>query len=102
MILPGNDPQVKNKIALNKPTTPLDLIRKSKLNDEQCNIRTSRDIVSKFQPIQKDVNDIVIPSESKNLYTEHKIDNLDRLDQDKIIGKDLKQMENSKHYPILN
>jgi hypothetical protein len=27
----GNDPQVKNVITLNKPTTPYDLIKKSKV-----------------------------------------------------------------------
>jgi hypothetical protein len=86
----GNDPQVKNIITLNKPTTPMDLFRKSKINDKQYDIRTSRDVVSMLQPIQKDENDLIIPSESKNLYTEHKIDVLDRLDQDKIIGTGFK------------
>ena len=86
----GNDPQVKNIITLNKPTTPMDLIKKSKINDKQYDIRTSRDVVSMLQPIQKDENDIIIPSETNNLYTEHKIDVLDRLDQDKIIGTGLK------------
>jgi hypothetical protein len=45
-----------------------------------------------LQPLQKDKNDIAIPSESNNLYTEHKIDVLDRffLNQDRIIGEGLK------------
>jgi hypothetical protein len=101
----GKDPQIKNVITLNKPTTPMDLIRKSKVNDKQYDIRTSRDIVSMLQPIQKDDNDIIIPSESKNLYTEHKIDVLDRLDQDRIIGtglknKKLKQLSNYDLYDL--
>ena len=86
----GKDPQIKNIITLNKPTTPLDFIRKSKINDKQYDIRSSKDIVSMLQPLQKDENDIVIPSETNNLYTEHKIDVLDRLDQDRIIGTGLK------------
>jgi len=103
----GKDPQIKNVITLNKPTTPMDLIRKSKVNDKQYDIRTSRDIVSMLQPIQKDENDIIIPSESKNLYTEHKIDVLDRLDQDRIIGtgiknKKLKQLSNYDLYDLAN
>jgi hypothetical protein len=86
----GNDPQVKNIITLNKPTTPMDLFRKSKINDKQYDIHSKKDLVSILQPFQKDKNDIIIPSETNNLYTEHKIDVLDRLDQDKIIGTGLK------------
>ncbi len=45
-----------------------------------------------LQPIQKkDENDIFIPSETNNLYTEHENDVLDRLDQDRIIGTGLKK-----------
>lgn len=82
----GNDTQVKNIITLNKPTTPLDLINKSKINDKQYDIRTSLDIISALQPLQKDKNDIVIPSSTNNLFTEHKINTLSRLPQDLIIG----------------
>ncbi len=39
----GKDPQVKDLITLNKPTTPLDLFRKSKVNDKQIDIRSSKD-----------------------------------------------------------
>ena len=42
-----------------------------------------------LQPFQKDNNDIVIPSLSNNLYKEHKIDILDELPQDQIIGTGL-------------
>ena len=94
----GNDPQVKNVITLNKPTMPLDLVNKAKLIDKQYDIRTTADIVSALQPIQKDINDIIIPSETKNLYTEHKIDVLDRLPQDRIIGTGKKQKKLLKKY----
>lgn len=89
----GNDTQVKNIITLNKPTTPLDLINKSKINDKQYDIRTSLDIISALQPLQKDKNDIVIPSSTNNLFTEHKIDTLLRLPQDLIIGTGKKRLK---------
>ena len=85
----GKDPKVKNIITLNKPTTPMDLIRKSKKSDKQYDIRTSKDVVSILQPLQKDKKDIVIPSETNDLYKEHKVDVLDRLKQDLIIGEGL-------------
>jgi hypothetical protein len=50
--------------------------------DKQYDIRTTKDLVSMLQPLQKDKNDIVILSETKKLDSEHKIDVLDRLDQD--------------------
>ena len=101
----GNDERVKNVITLNKPTTPLDLFKKSKVADKQYDIRTTKDIVSMLQPLQKDTNDIVIQSETNNLYTEHKIDVLNRLDQDKIIGtglknKKLQQLSNYNLYDL--
>lgn len=85
----GNDPRVKNVITLNKPTTPKDLIQKSKINSKQYDIRTTGDLVSVLQPFQTGQNDIVISSETKNPYTEHKIDTLDRLDQNLVIGTGL-------------
>jgi hypothetical protein len=36
----GNDPQVKNVITLNKPTTTLDLIKRNEVNDRQYDIRS--------------------------------------------------------------
>jgi hypothetical protein len=98
----GKDPQIKNIITLNKPTTPLDLFKKSKINDKQYDIRTKKDLVSMLQPIQKDENDIIIPSETNNVYTEHKIDVLDRLDQDRIIGTGLKnkKLEQLSNYDL--
>ena len=82
----GRDPSVKNIITLNKPTTPKDLLFKSKLNDKQYDIKTTGDIVSVLAPFQKDKNDIIIPSTTSNPLTEHKIDTLERLPQDLIIG----------------
>jgi hypothetical protein len=82
----GDDPRVKNIITLNKPTTPKDLIQKSKINNKQYDIRTTSDLVSALQPFQTGQNDIIISSETKNPYTEHKIDTLDRLDQNLVIG----------------
>jgi hypothetical protein len=89
----GNDPQVKNIITLNKPTTPLDLINKSKMNDKQYDIKTTGDIVSVLAPFQKDKNDIIIPSSTINPYTEHKIETLSRLPQDLIIGTGKKRLK---------
>ena len=94
----GNDPQVKNVITLNKPTTPKDLIKKSKISNKQYDIRTTGDLVSALQPLQTGENDIIINSETKNPYTEHKIDVLDRLDQDLVIGTGLKGLNELEIY----
>ena len=94
----GDDPQVKNIITLNKPTTPKDLIQKTKINNKQYDIRTTGDLVSALQPLQTGQNDIVISSETKNPYTEHKIDVLDRLDQDLVIGTGLKGLNELETY----
>ena len=94
----GDDPQVKNIITLNKPTTPKDLISKSKINNKQYDIRTTGDLVSVLQPLQTGQNDIIIKSETKNPYTEHKIEVLDRLNQDMIIGTGLKDKKSLEKY----
>ncbi len=94
----GDDPQVKNIITLNKPTTPKDLIQKSKINNKQYDIRTTGDLVSALQPFQTGPNDIIISSETKNPYTEHKIDTLDRLDQNLVIGTGLKGLNELETY----
>lgn len=88
----GKDPQVKNIITLNKPTTPYDVFRPSKNKDKQYDIKTTKDVVSLLAPLQKNSNDIIIPSQSNNLYTEHKIDVLDRLNQDLIVGKGINKI----------
>ena len=94
----GDDPQVKNIITLNKPTTPKDLIKKTKINDKQYDIRTTGDLVSALQPLQTDQNDIVIQSLTSNPYTEHKIDVLDRLPQDLVIGTGLNNKKSLEQY----
>jgi len=94
----GDDPQVKNIITLNKPTTPKDLIKKTKINDKQYDIRTTGDLVSALQPLQTDKNDIIIKSDTKNPYTEHKIDTLLRLPQDLVIGTGLKNQKSLEQY----
>ena len=94
----GDDPQVKNIITLNKPTTPKDLFNKTKINNKQYDIRTTGDLVSVLQPFQTGQNDIIIKSETKNPYTEHKIDTLDRLDQDLVIGTGLKGLNKLETY----
>jgi hypothetical protein len=94
----GDDPRVKNIITLNKPTTPKDLIQKSKINSKQYDIRTTSDLVSALQPFQTGPNDIIISSETKNPYTEHKIDTLDRLDQNLVIGTGLKGLNELETY----
>jgi len=94
----GDDPQVKNIITLNKPTTPKDLIKKTKINDKQYDIRTTGDLVSALQPLQTDKNDIIIKSDTKNPYTEHKIDVLSRLPQDLVIGTGLNNNKKLEQY----
>jgi hypothetical protein len=94
----GDDPRVKNIITLNKPTTPKDLIQKSKIKSKQYDIRTTGDLVSALQPFQTGPNDIIISSETKNPYTEHKIDTLDRLPQDQIIGTGLQGLNELETY----
>lgn len=88
-----NDNQIKNIITLNKPTTPLDLFKKSKNKDKQIDIRTQKDLVSALQPLQKDDKDIVIPSITNDLYQEHKIDVLDRLNQDLLLGDGIDRID---------
>ena len=61
-------------------------------------VRTTGDLVSALQPLQTGQNDIVISSETKNPYTEHKIDVLDRLDQDLVIGTGLKGLNELETY----
>jgi predicted esterase YcpF (UPF0227 family) len=94
----GDDPQVKNVITLNKAITPTHLINKTKNVGKQYDIRSSKDVVSMLQPFQKTENDIVIPSLSNNLYTEHKIDILNRLPQDLVIGTGLKGKKSFEKY----
>ncbi len=56
----GKNEWVQKIITLNKPTTPKVLISNSKSNIEQYDIRTTSDIESMLQRLQKGQNDIVI------------------------------------------
>ncbi len=83
----GKDPRIKNIITLNKPTTPLNLLNREKQDIKQYDISTKNDAISLLKPFQYNYNnDIIIPSNTGNLYAEHKIDVLDRLPQEQIIG----------------
>ena len=93
----GDDPQVKNIITLNKPNTPKGLIQKTKINNKQFDIRTTGDLVNVLQPLQTGQN-IVIISETKTPYTEHKIDVYDRLDKKLVIGTGLKGKKSFEKY----
>jgi hypothetical protein len=76
----------KEIITLNKATRPFENTK----HDNQYDIRTESDIVSRLNPFQgKSKNDILIPSRSKSLLTEHGIDTLGRLDSDREVGAGL-------------
>jgi hypothetical protein len=77
----------KEIITYNKPTLPLDILKK--LPDKQYDIRTSRDPVSILQPLQKGSSDLVINSKTINPFIEHSIDALDRLDKNIMVGSGL-------------
>jgi hypothetical protein len=76
----------KEIITLNKATRPFT----NTINDNQIDIKTKNDIVSNLNPFQsKNKNEIIIPSRSKSLLTEHKIDTLGRLKTNEV-GKGVK------------
>lgn len=81
-------PNVKEVITFNKALIPYDLNRE--LPDNQHDIRTDNDLVSVLKKVKKHKNDITIPSNSIHPINEHKVDTLDRLPQDKLIGQGLK------------
>jgi len=70
----------KNKdeiYTLNKPVTPVDILKGQKVPKNQTDISTSNDVVSILRPIQKGKKEITIPSDSLYLLDEHKTDKLD-------------------------
>jgi hypothetical protein len=86
----GNDDRVNNIITLNKPTTAFDIITGRKGIAKQIDIRSKNDMVSLLKPFgTKNQNDIVIEPTSSNPLTEHKIEKLNDLNQDEIIGNGL-------------
>ncbi len=91
-------PQVKEIITLNAPLTPLDLIKKKKVGPNIYNIRTKLDPVSILKNVSNNnnKNDIVIPSTTINPLKEHSVNTLDRLDEDKLIGLGIKNMNKLK------
>lgn len=80
-------------ITLNKATKPF----ANTTHENQYDIRTEKDIVSHLNPFQyinpfqpKQGHDIIIPSKSNNLLTEHGIETLERLERDAEIGKGIR------------
>ena len=78
-------------ITLNKATRPFENTKA----ENQYDIKSSRDIVSSLNPFQnnpfapKQGQDIVIPAKGFNVLAEHSIDTLERLENDKSIGRGL-------------
>jgi hypothetical protein len=71
-------------ITLNKATKPFSNYR----NSNQYDIRAESDVVSRLNPFQnKNDKEIIIPSKSSNPISEHYLDVLNRLDQDREIGQ---------------
>lgn len=87
-------PNVKEVITFNKALIPYDLDKE--LPNNQYDIRTDADLVSGLKHFKKHPNDITIPSTSLNPIKEHKVDTLDRLPQDKLIGQGLKHLKTYK------
>jgi hypothetical protein len=80
----------KNKdeiYTLNKPVTPVDILKGQRVPKNQTDIRTSNDVVSILRPFQKGKKEITIPSDSLNLLDEHKTDKLEKLNGVMIGGK---------------
>ena len=87
-------PDVKEVITFNKALTPYDINVENM--PQQYDIRTKNDLVSILKNVKKHKNDVVIPSETINPWTEHNVNTLDRLPGDMLIGKGL------KHYKKYN
>ena len=80
----------KNKdeiYTLNKPVTPIDILKGRKVPKNQTDIRTSIDLVSALRPLQKGKKEITIKSDSLNLFDQHKTDKLDKLNNIMIGGR---------------
>jgi hypothetical protein len=75
----------KEIISLNGAYAPQDLFKP--ISNKEFNIRTSLDPVSALLPLKQHKNTFTIPSVSMNPLTEHSVDTLARVDQDKEIGK---------------
>jgi hypothetical protein len=76
-------------ITLNKATR----IGSNSKGSNEYDIRSSGDIVSALNPLEKEnKKEIVIPKQSNNPLVEHSIDILDRLPEDQLIGEGRKKM----------
>ena len=64
---------------MNKPVTPIDILKGRKVPKNQTDARTSIDLVSALRPLQKGHRPLTIKSDSLNLLDEHKTDKLDKL-----------------------
>lgn len=79
----------KEILTLNKATVPFG----NTSHENQYDIKSSRDIVSSLNPFQhnpfapKKGHDIIIPAKSSNPLTEHNIEVLERLENDRTIGR---------------
>lgn len=78
----------KEIITLNKATRPFE----SNKNENQYDIKSKTDVVSSLNPFKnpfapKKGHDIIIPAKSSNPLTEHSISVLERLENQKEIGK---------------
>ena len=77
----------KEIINLNKVVSPADSLKKVKPNE--YNIRTANDLASTLLPLRNNPLTIDSPYFS-NILQEHKIDVLDRLDPNLLVGKGIK------------
>jgi len=76
----------KETITLNKATRPFS----NKKSKNQYDIQTQNDIISHLNPFQiKNKNEVIIPSKSNNLFKEHSVNTLERLDPNLNIGNGL-------------
>jgi hypothetical protein len=93
-----SNPNIKEIILLNKPVTPSDILSKKKIQKPNIfTIKTKLDPVSILQPLEENnKNDIVIPSTTINPLKEHSVNTLDRLDEDKLIGLGIKNINKLK------
>lgn len=89
----GNDDRVNNIYTLNKPTTAFDIVTGRKGINKQIDIKSKNDMISILKPFgTTNANDRVIEATSSNPLTEHKIDILDRMNQDEVIGTGLSKL----------
>jgi len=69
----SSNKKTKEIITLNKPVNPNDLIRYS-VPSNQTDIRTTHDPVSFLRPFERGKKAIVLPSDTLNPFTEHRMD----------------------------